>query len=217
MSPSAPDPCSLPPPGTTSSRATPCIRPRACPTCSPLQRRTSRTIRRSSPTVRSPSTCRPPARRFPIAVPTWANASGYASASGTSFSSPLVAGAAAWVWTRRPDLEVTQLFDLMRWSATDIGPKGFDEDTGFGLLNVPAALSEPVPPVDPHEPNDDISEITAGKLFRQSAAPLTSPGHERLSFGARLDVTEDPEDVYRGWVPAHRRVACRVVPSGDYR
>ena len=36
-----------------------------------------------------------------------------------------------------------------------------------------------------------------------------------MSFGARLDVTEDPEDVYRVWVPAHRRVAIRVVPSGD--
>jgi hypothetical protein len=32
---------------------------------------------------------------------------------------------------------------------------------------------------------------------------------------ARLDVTEDPEDVYRVWVPAHRRVAIRVVPTDD--
>jgi hypothetical protein len=156
-----------------------------------------------------------PGQDIPIAVPTWANASGYASADGTSFSSPLVAGAAAWVWTRRPDLGVTQLFDLMRWSATDIGPKGYDEDTGFGLLNVPAALSDPAPPVDPQEPNDDVDEITAGKLFKQSDAPLTTPGHGRLTFDARLDVTEDPEDVYRVWVPAHRRVAIAVVPNGD--
>ena len=32
-------------------------------------------------------------------------------------SSPLVAGAAAWVWTVRPDLDNTQLFELMRRSA----------------------------------------------------------------------------------------------------
>ena len=156
-----------------------------------------------------------PGEDIPIAVPTWANASGYASADGTSFSSPLVAGAAAWVWTLRPDLDVTQLFDLMRWSATDIGSKGFDEDTGYGLLNVPAALSEAAPPVDPHEPNEDIDEITAGRLFKQSDSPLTTPGHGRLTFDARLDVTEDPEDVYRVWVPAHRRVAITVVPDGD--
>ena len=156
-----------------------------------------------------------PGEDIPIAVPTWANSTGYASAAGTSFSSPLVAGASAWVWTQRPDLDVTQLFDLMRWSATDIGPKGFDEDTGFGLLNVPAALSDPAPPVDPHEPNDDVYQITAGKLFKQSDTPLTSPGHGRFAFDARLDVTEDPEDVYRVWVPAHRRVTITVAPTGD--
>jgi hypothetical protein len=156
-----------------------------------------------------------PGENIPVAVPTWASASGYASADGTSFSSPLVAGAAAWVWTRRPDLDVTQLFDLMRWSATDIDAQGFDEDTGWGLLNVPAALSEAAPPVDPHEPNEDIYEIVAGKLFKAADTPLTSPGHGRATLAARLDVTEDPEDVYRLWVPAHRRVVIRVAPSDD--
>jgi hypothetical protein len=156
-----------------------------------------------------------PGENVPVAVPTWSRLSGYASADGTSFSSPLVAGAAAWVWTRRPELDVTQLFDLMRWSATDIDAQGFDEDTGWGLLNVPAALSDAPPPVDPHEPNEDVYEIVAGKLFKKADAPLTSPGHARAALFARLDVTEDPEDVYRVWVPAHRRVAIRVVPTAD--
>jgi hypothetical protein len=156
-----------------------------------------------------------PGENIPVAVPTWASASGYAAADGTSFSSPLVAGAAGWVWTRRPELDVTQLFDLMRWSATDIDVQGFDEDTGWGLLNVPAALSEPPPAVDPHEPNEDVYEIVAGKLFKTADTPLTSPGHGRTTLNARLDITEDPEDVYRVWVPAHRRVVVTVVPSGD--
>jgi hypothetical protein len=110
---------------------------------------------------------------------------------------------------------VTQLFDLMRWSATDIDAPGFDEDTGWGLLNVPAALSDAPPPVDPHEPNEDVYEIVAGKLFAAADKPLTSPGHGGATLAARLDVTEDPEDVYRVWVPAHRRVAIRVVPTDD--
>jgi hypothetical protein len=156
-----------------------------------------------------------PGENIPVAVPTWAAPSGYASADGTSFSAPLVAGAAAWVWTRRPELDVTQLFDLMRWSASDIETKGYDEDSGFGLLDVPAALADQAPPVDPDEPNEDIYEITAGKLFKDSAAPLTTPGHGRVVFDARLDVTEDPEDVYRVWVPAHRRALIKVVPTGD--
>ena len=156
-----------------------------------------------------------PGENIPVAVPSWADASGYAAADGTSFSAPLVAGAATWVWTRRPELDVTQLFDLMRWSADDIAAKGFDEDTGYGLLDLPAALADAAPPVDPHEPNEDIYEITAGRLFDKGDAPLTSPGNGRVSFEARLDVTEDPEDVYRVWVPAHRRVLVKVVPTGD--
>ena len=65
--------------------------------------------------------------------------------AGTSFSSPLVAGAAAWVWTVRPELEASQLFEVMRRSATDIPPAGRDDATGFGLLNVPSALVFPTP------------------------------------------------------------------------
>jgi hypothetical protein len=156
-----------------------------------------------------------PGEEIPLAVPVWEDPSGYALGDGTSFSSPLVAGAAAWVWTRRPELDVTQLFDLMRWSATDIAAPGFDQDSGWGLLNVPAALSNPAPPVDPHEPNEDIYEIVAGKLFKTPDRPLTSPGHGRTTLTARLDITEDPEDVYRVWVPAHRRVVITVVPDAD--
>jgi hypothetical protein len=154
-----------------------------------------------------------PGENIPVAVPTWASSSGYASGDGTSFSAPLVAGAAAWVWTRRPELDVTQLFDLMRWSATDIDDPGFDEDTGWGLLDVPAALSDTAPAVDPDEPNEDVYQIVAGKLFRKAAPPLTSRSRGRATLNARLDVTEDPEDVYRVWVPPRHRVAIHVAVS----
>jgi hypothetical protein len=156
-----------------------------------------------------------PGENIPVAVPAWEAPSGYASADGTSYSSPLVAGAAAWVWTRRPELDVTQLFDLIRWSATDIETPGFDEDTGWGLLNVPAALSDHAPAVDPDEPNEDIDQIVPGKLFRNADPPLTSPGHGSSTLNARLDVSEDPEDVYRVWAPARLRIAIHVALSGD--
>src|SRR5207247_67642 len=55
-----------------------------------------------------------PGVSIPVAVPTFFNASGFASFDGTSFSAPLVAGAAAWVWTVRPDLDPTQLEDVYR-------------------------------------------------------------------------------------------------------
>ena len=156
-----------------------------------------------------------PATDIPVAVPVGYYPSGYALFDGTSFSSPLVAGAAAWVWTVRPTLDNTQLFELMRSSARDMAPIGRDDDTGFGLLDIPAALTRPVPAPDPHEPNDDIDHVRAGGLFRQATAGLTRPGRGRATVTARLDDTEDPEDVYRIWVPGRRRVVATLRANGD--
>ena len=61
--------------------------------------------------------------------------------SGTSFSSPLVAGAAAWLWTVRPDLDAGQVAEVLRRSARDIDQPGRDPATGFGMLNLAAALA----------------------------------------------------------------------------
>ena len=144
-----------------------------------------------------------PGVSIPVAVPTYFNASGFASFDGTSFSAPLVAGAAAWIWTVRPDLDPTQLEDVMRNSARDVGPKGWDADTGFGILSIPAALAAKIPVKDPQEPNDDIN-LVRPHAVTASGTRLTTPA--RLQ--ARLDVTEDPEDVYRVWVPARNRISA---------
>jgi subtilisin family serine protease len=156
-----------------------------------------------------------PAVDIPVAVPLDYDATGYTLFDGTSFSSPLVAGAAAWVWTARPTLDNTQLFELMRASARDLGPPGRDADTGYGLLDIPAALTRPAPAPDPQEPNDDIDHVRPGGLFRQATPPITRPNHGRAALTARLDSTEDPEDVYRIWVPAGRTLVATLRPNGD--
>jgi hypothetical protein len=156
-----------------------------------------------------------PGEEIPVAAPGFAGPDGlpYAFFDGTSFSAPLVSGAASWVWAARPSLDNTQLFDLLRLSARDIAEPGWDEHTGFGVLDVAAALSAAAPRKDWREPNDDISHVTANGLFRQAATPMTRPGKRTATFRARLDLTEDPEDVYRVWVPARSRVRIRVTPS----
>ena len=61
---------------------------------------------------------------IPAAVPTAFSQSGYSLMAGTSFSAPIVTGATAWVWTMRAQLDNTQVFDLMRYSARDVPPPG---------------------------------------------------------------------------------------------
>jgi Subtilase family len=135
--------------------------------------------------------------------------------NGTSFSAPQVAAATAWVWTARPGIEKTQLFDLMRRSTRDVPPRGFDRRTGFGILDIPRALTRALPPIDPMEPNDDVDHVKAHGIFRAAARPLTAPGRRRATLAARLHGAEDPDDVYRFWVPAESEVTATVRPTAD--
>jgi hypothetical protein len=152
---------------------------------------------------------------MPVAVPTAVHPSQYLSADGTSFAAPLVSGAAAWVANMRPGLTVGQLFQLMRGSAIDIPPAGFDKDSGFGLLSIPAALVAPIPPVDPQEPNDDIPSVRAKGLFRLAKTPLINGLVHSAVIHATEDFTEDPEDVYRIVVPARRTVTITMAPTAN--
>lgn len=156
-----------------------------------------------------------PGESIPAAIPTSIFSSGYSQVDGTSFATPLVAGASAEVWTSRPTLTNTQLFDLMRWTARDVGPSGWDPDTGFGVLDIPAAMSATAPPPDPQEPNDDVFLVRPKGLFRNGKPPLTGRGHGSASLAARLDASEDPDDVYRVYVPGKSTVTVSLRPTAN--
>ena len=136
---------------------------------------------------------------------------GWTTGDGTSFSAPLVSGAAAWVWTVRPDLDASQLFEVMRRSAVDIGAPGRDDAAGFGLLNVPAALGFPAPVRDPLEPNDDVEFVKVSGFSDTSVPPLTTPGRRTTAIRARIDAVEDPRDVYRVWLPRNGRFTAALT------
>ncbi len=138
---------------------------------------------------------------------------GWAPEAGTSFASPLVAGAAAWVWSVRPELDASQVFEVMRRSAVDIDAPGRDDASGFGLLNVPAALAYPAPVPDPLEPNDDMDYVVPGKVFDNGIPPLTTRAKPSTTLVARLTTVEDPRDVYRVFVPARRTLTVKTTAA----
>jgi subtilisin family serine protease len=74
---------------------------------------------------------------------------GYLSYSGTSMAAPHIAGVVALIRQASPGLGATDIGQLLRGTATDLGPPGPDTDTGVGLVNalaaVAAALGRPVP------------------------------------------------------------------------
>jgi subtilisin family serine protease len=71
----------------------------------------------------------------------WINGTlGYEYGNGTSFSAPLVSGAAALVWSINPNFTADDVRYILEDSSDDIGPKGWDEYTGRGRLNVAAAV-----------------------------------------------------------------------------
>ena len=71
-------------------------------------------------------------------------------ASGTSMAAPHVAGAVALVAhdaaNKNVSLSPSQIASILKESATDLGRPGVDKVFGWGLLNVPAALS-PIGPL----------------------------------------------------------------------
>ncbi len=64
----------------------------------------------------------------------------YAALSGTSMASPHVTALAALIRAANPDLKNTEVMEVIRQSAKDLGPKGRDPYYGFGEIDVASAL-----------------------------------------------------------------------------
>jgi Subtilase family len=138
---------------------------------------------------------------------------GFAFLDGTSFSAPMVAAAIAWVRAARPDLTPYQAAQVVRTGTRDVGEPGYENATGFGVLDLPTALGRQPPAEDPLEPNDDIRYVN-GRAFRMPAAPLYRG--RPTSVAATADYAEDPVDIYRLKIPARDRVRLSLKPAvGD--
>ncbi len=117
------------------------------------------------------------------------NDAGYRIGTGTSPSTAIVAGVAALVWSKYPDLTNVELLDHLTATAVDNGAPGQDPDYGFGVVDPMAALttepertpttttSPPLPTAPVTVPNDD--QAAAGLvLYAESVAIATDSAYE---------------------------------------
>ena len=138
----------------------------------------------------------------------------YHHASGTSFSAPQAAAAAAILFGLRPWLQPDQISTLLERTATLASPdngcqecsNSHDSLSGWGKLDVSAAVKAlrggHVPVRDRFEPNDDIR---IGARIRSKHA----------NFRATIDWWDDPDDVYRIHLRAGQSVSVSAKPHID--
>ena len=60
----------------------------------------------------------------------------YAIGQGASFAAPMVSAAAALAWSINPELTNAQVRDMLFSTAVDLGAAGWDDQTGWGRLNL---------------------------------------------------------------------------------
>ncbi len=69
---------------------------------------------------------------------------GYASVSGTSFSSPVTAGVVALMMSANPALKPSELESILKSTAVDLGSAGSDREFGAGRIDAAAAVQRAV-------------------------------------------------------------------------
>jgi hypothetical protein len=131
---------------------------------------------------------------------------------GTSFAAPQVAAAAATLFGVSPTLRPEQVGALLERTAVDAQPAsgcgscpaGRDGLTGWGTLDVTAALAAlaaPLPPADAFEANDGADP----RAYR-----LYGPWSRRV-VRATLDFWDDQDDVYAVYLRKGQRLDVSLV------
>ncbi|WP_052307044.1 S8 family serine peptidase [Acetobacterium woodii] len=76
------------------------------------------------------------------AIYTTSKTGGYEFIDGTSFSSPIVAGACAVLLAANPSLSADKVETILKNTALDLGQSGKDNYSGYGLIQLDQALQE---------------------------------------------------------------------------
>ncbi|WP_239148045.1 type VII secretion-associated serine protease mycosin [Paractinoplanes tereljensis] len=131
----------------------------------------------------------------------------YWKVQGTSFASPMVAGTAALIRSRWPDMPAGEVINRIIRTATDLGAPGRDATFGFGMVNPTGALTAEVPavfenPLDT-SPSPGIARFGSAPVGGQAqSAPdgWSDPAPRAADAGqAASPATTAPPSQHRAW------------------
>ncbi|WP_420870188.1 type VII secretion-associated serine protease mycosin [Micromonospora globbae] len=99
----------------------------------------------------------------------------YSKGTGTSSATAIVAGAVALIRSKYPHLPAREVVHRLTATAVDKGPPGRDDEYGYGVIDIVAALTADVPPLG-------FESATASAPAGDGpSAPAAAPGDEAAS------------------------------------
>lgn len=126
-----------------------------------------------------------PAEGIVTAAPESVYASGYAEMDGTSAASAIVAGVAALVRAKHPQMPAKDVVNALIKTAKDMAEPGRDATTGFGMVDPVGALTAQLPPVarNPLQPppKPSTTQPAPTRTVQPSARPVADIS-DRLPF-----------------------------------
>jgi subtilisin family serine protease len=151
----------------------------------------------------------------------------YSTASGTSFSSPTTAGAAALLLEEDGSRSATELRNLLVAEAVDVGAAGLDPVYGAGKLQLPLIDSDSdglnnveeiqlgTDPLDADTDNDGLSDFEEDRTYNTDPLISDSDGDGLSDFDEVVTYGTDPLESNRGDL-APRGSPDGTLNAGDY-
>ncbi len=122
----------------------------------------------------------------------------YLRLAGTSMSAPHVSGLAAMILGKNNNASTNDVRNIIENSADDLGPQGFDDQTGYGRINAGQALSQlnTSLPLRSYIDRPDNNYITS--TSKELEVVGDAQGAELISYKLEYKKAEDPN----GWMEA---------------